>query len=215
MIKKVYVWEFPVRLTHWLNFLTILTLAITGFYIGAPFIRAIHENQFIMAQFRFVHFVAAYVFAVSVLVRIYWWFVGNRYSHWDQFLPISEERRKNLYGTAEFYCFLREKCPEVTGHTGIAGLTYFLLFMLFLLEILTGFALYSQSHAGGIRILMGGWLLSVISEGAIRLIHHCIMWVIAVFLILHIYIGWHNDIMERNGLMSSIFSGYKSIEKKN
>jgi Ni/Fe-hydrogenase 1 B-type cytochrome subunit len=40
------------------------------------------------------------------------------------------------------------------------------------------------------------------------------MWVIAVFLILHIYIGWHNDIMERNGLMSSIFSGFKSIEKK-
>jgi Ni/Fe-hydrogenase 1 B-type cytochrome subunit len=214
MIKRVYVWEFPVRLTHWLNFLAILTLGITGFYIGAPFIQAISEDQLIMAQFRFVHFIAAYVFAVCVLVRIYWWFVGNRYSHWDQFIPMSEERRKNLYGTAQFYCFLREHCPEAIGHTGIAGLTYFLLILLFLLEILTGFALYSQSHAGGIWTLMGGWLFSVISEGTIRLIHHCIMWVIAVFLILHIYIGWHNDMMERNGLMSSIFSGYKSIEKK-
>jgi Ni/Fe-hydrogenase 1 B-type cytochrome subunit len=213
MIKRVYVWEFPVRLTHWLNFLAILTLGLTGFYIGAPFIHAIREDQLIMAQFRFVHFVAAYVFAVCVIVRIYWWFMGNRYAHWDQFIPVSSERRKNLYGTAQFYCFLREKCPEVIGHTGIAGLTYFLLFMLFLLEILTGFALYSQSHAGGIWTLLGGWLLSIMSAGTIRLVHHCIMWVIAVFLILHIYIGWHNDMMERNGLMSSIFSGYKSIEK--
>lgn len=213
MVKRVYVWEFPVRLTHWLNFVSILTLAVTGFYVGAPFIRAVDESQLIMAQFRFVHFVAAYVFAVSVLVRIYWWFVGNRYSHWDQFLPISSERRKNLYGTAQFYCFLREKCPEVIGHTGIAGLTYFIMFLLFLLEIVTGFALYSQSHIGGLWTLMGGWLLSILSEGTIRLVHHCIMWLIAVFLILHIYIGWHNDMMERNGLMSSIFSGYKSIEK--
>ncbi|HYA31428.1 MAG TPA: cytochrome b/b6 domain-containing protein, partial [Thermodesulfovibrionales bacterium] len=73
MIKREYVWEFPVRLTHWLNFLAILTLAVTGLYIGAPFIHAIYGKQLIMAQFRFVHFVAAYIFAVSVVVRIYWW----------------------------------------------------------------------------------------------------------------------------------------------
>jgi len=214
MIKRVYVWEFPVRLTHWLNFLAILTLGVTGLYIGAPFIHAVRENQFIMAQFRFVHFVAAYVFAVSVLVRIYWWFMGNRYSHWDQFIPISQERRKNLYGTAEFYCFLRENCPESIGHTGIAGLTYFVLFLLFLFEICTGFALYSQSHGGGLWTLLGGWLFAIFTQGTIRLLHHCIMWVIAIFIVLHIYIGWHNDIMEKNGLMSSIFSGYKSIMRK-
>ena len=213
MIKREYVWEFPVRLTHWLNVLAILTLAVTGLYIGAPFIHAIYGKQLIMAKFRFVHFVAAYIFAVSVVVRIYWWFMGNRYSHWDQFLPVSEERRKNLYGTTQFYCFLRSHCPESIGHTGIAGLTYFFLILIFLLEICTGFALYSQSHAGGLWTLLGGWLFAVISEGTIRLIHHCIMWVIAVFLVLHIYIGWHNDIMERNGLMSSIFSGYKSIKE--
>ncbi len=213
MLKKVYVWEFPVRLTHWLNFVAILTLAITGFYIGAPFIHATDENQFIMAQFRFVHFVAAYVFAVSVLVRIYWWFAGNRYSRWNQFLPVSPERWESCVETTKFYCFVRQKFPDVAGHTGIAGITYFILFMLFLLEILTGFALYSQSHVGSVWTVLGGWVLAILNQGVVRLIHHCIMWVIAVFLILHIYIGWHNDMIERNGLMSSIFSGYKSMEE--
>jgi Ni/Fe-hydrogenase 1 B-type cytochrome subunit len=212
MLKRVYVWEFPVRLTHWLNFLAILTLGITGYYIGTPFIQAIREKQFIMAKFRFVHFIAAYVFAASVIVRIYWWFMGNRYSHWDQFLPISSERRSNLYGTAAFYCFLREHCPDVVGHTGMAGLTYFFMIILFLIEICTGFALYSQSHVGALWTILGGWVFVILNEGTVRLIHHCIMWAIAVFFILHMYIGWHNDIMERNGLMSSIFGGYKSIK---
>ncbi len=53
----------------------------------AAFIHAYNPNQFIMAKFRFIHFIAAYVFAVMVLVRIYWWFAGNKYSRWDQFLP--------------------------------------------------------------------------------------------------------------------------------
>ncbi|HDY70958.1 MAG TPA: Ni/Fe-hydrogenase, b-type cytochrome subunit, partial [Nitrospirae bacterium] len=34
--KRVYAWEFPVRLTHWINVLCIIALSITGFYIGNP-----------------------------------------------------------------------------------------------------------------------------------------------------------------------------------
>jgi Ni,Fe-hydrogenase I cytochrome b subunit len=30
--------------------------------------------------------------------------------------------------------------------------------------------------------------------------------------IAHVYISWHNDLIERNGLISSIFSGYKNME---
>ena len=212
MLKRVYVWEFPVRLSHWVNVLAILALSITGYYIGAPFIRAVRDNQFIMAQFRFVHFVAAYFFAMAVLLRIYWWFAGNRYARLNQFLPLSSERVKSCVDTTAFYCFMRDKLPDYAGHTGIAGLTYLFLFILFLLEMLTGFALYSQSHVGALWTVLGGWVFAIINEGTVRLIHHCIMWLIAVFLVIHVYIGWHNDMVERNGLMSSIFSGYKTKE---
>ena len=37
-LVRVYVWQWPVRLTHWLNAYSILVLALTGFYIGHPFI---------------------------------------------------------------------------------------------------------------------------------------------------------------------------------
>ena len=35
-VERVYVWEVPVRLTHWLIVASILLLAVTGLYIGSP-----------------------------------------------------------------------------------------------------------------------------------------------------------------------------------
>ena len=34
--KRVYVWQLPVRIFHWLNALSIAVLAITGFIIADP-----------------------------------------------------------------------------------------------------------------------------------------------------------------------------------
>ncbi len=213
MSKRVYVWEFPVRLTHWLNFLSIAALSITGFYIGAPFIHATKENQFIMAQMRFIHFVSAYVFTLGFLIRIYWWFVGNKYARLDQFVPVSGERWKNLVETALFYAFLRRDLPRSTGHTGLAGITYFIVFLIFIVSILTGFALYAESHVGGFWKLMGGWLFSIMSTGTVRLIHHITMWLLIPFVIVHVYISVHNNLIEKNGLVMSIFTGYKTTEE--
>jgi len=33
-LVRVYVWQWPVRLTHWLNAYSILFLALTGYYIA-------------------------------------------------------------------------------------------------------------------------------------------------------------------------------------
>ena len=39
-LVRVYVWEWPVRMTHWCTAYAILVLACTGFYMGHPFIVA-------------------------------------------------------------------------------------------------------------------------------------------------------------------------------
>ena len=211
-MSRVYVWEFPVRLTHWLLVLSIVVLSVTGFYIGAPFLSGDAETL-MMAYVRFVHFVAAFVFTVCVVVRMYWWFAGNQYARINQFIPMSSERIKNTACTASFYAFCSKDLPHYPGHTGLAGLSYTFLFGLYIVQIVTGFAMYSVAHGGGaVWTLLGGWSLGLINVAYLRLIHHLIMWVIGVFLIAHVYIGWHNDLIERNGLISSIFSGYKNME---
>ncbi len=215
--SRVYVWEFPVRFTHWINLLCILALSITGFYIGNPFIQAYSAKQYIMGWIRFIHFVAAYAFLMSFLIRIYWGFMGNKYANWRAFNPFSAKKIRDLADITMFYLLLKKEPPPAVkkeGHTACAIYVYLGLFILFVIEILTGFALYSQSHYGVFWKLMGGWLLSVINVQNIRLYHHLIMWFLIAFAILHVYIGWFLDKTEKNGLMGSIFSGYKFVTGK-
>jgi Ni/Fe-hydrogenase 1 B-type cytochrome subunit len=210
MAKPVYVWEFPVRLTHWLNVLAIIVLSCTGFYVGHPFIQSPPGEASLMAVLRFIHFVAAYVFTLSCLLRIYWAFVGNEYSRWPQFFPVKGRRREEIFDNLKFYLLLRRNPPPGVGHSSTAVLSYLVLFFFFAVEIITGFALYSASHQGVFWTLMGGWSLRFFSAPTLRLFHHAAMWLILVFAVVHVYIAWLNDVVERAGVMSSIFSGYKS-----
>jgi Ni,Fe-hydrogenase I cytochrome b subunit len=38
-VERVYVWEMPIRLTHWILVFAIITLCATGYYIGIPSLR--------------------------------------------------------------------------------------------------------------------------------------------------------------------------------
>lgn len=213
MIKRIYVWEWPVRLTHWLNVFCIIVLSITGFYIGRPFLPAPFTDQFpIMAIMRFIHFLAAYAFTMSFFIRIYWTFAGNEYANLGEFIPFSKKVWREMWGDIKFYLFLQKQHPHRPGHHTLAGVTYVLLFFFFHFEIVTGFALYSQSHHGLISTIMGGWILNYISVQTIRLYHHLVMWLGIIFAMAHIYIGWYNDIVDRNSIISSIFSGYKTLD---
>jgi Ni/Fe-hydrogenase 1 B-type cytochrome subunit len=101
------------------------------------------------------------------------------------------------------------------GHSAIAGATYLVVFLLFIGEIITGFALYALSHhSSSIMFLLGGWTLTMVSVQTVRLYHHLMMWAIIAFFIMHVYISWLVDSTERNGLMGSIFGGYKFITGK-
>lgn len=215
MLKRVYVWEFPVRLTHWINFLSIVLLSFTGYYIGNPFIHAISETEYIMGWMRFIHFAFAYAFTVSFIVRIYWLIAGNKFASWKAYNPFSIEKIRELVELSKYYLFLRKEPPSISpGHSACGIYAYLSLFILFVIQIFTGFALYSQSHVGGLWNILGGWVFRLMGEGYVRLLHHLIMWLILAFAIGHVYIGWFLDRQERNGLMSSIFSGYKVKEEK-
>ena len=213
LYKRVYVWEFPVRMTHWLNVLSIVTLAITGYYIGNPFITAYRDGQFIMGWMRFIHFSAAYIFTVSIAVRVYWAFAGNPYATWRAFFPFTPEDSARMVQQIMFYSFLSDKPRFVVGHNPLAGFYYLLMFAMFLVEILTGFALFSLPNPGGFLNTILGWEFSVFSVQTVRWIHHLTMWILIYFVMLHIYISIYLDRVEKSGIVGSIFTGYKSVHE--
>ena len=106
----VYVYEAPVRIWHWVHALSISTLAVTGYFIANPLPSLSGEasDHFLMGNIRFVHFTAAYVFAVGLFVRLYWAIVGNEYARELFILPVWRgEWWKRVWHEIKFYAFFR------------------------------------------------------------------------------------------------------------
>jgi Ni/Fe-hydrogenase 1 B-type cytochrome subunit len=211
-LYEKYVWEVPVRVTHWVNVLAIITLSVTGIFIASPKPLALTTSQYIMGWVRFVHFTAAYALTISVFSRIYWSFVGNRYASWREFFPVTTpEGRQRMLDTFRYYTFMSKKAPHTVGHNTLAGTAYSVVFLLYFVMMLTGFALYVERAPHSAMHKVFGWLLVLFSNQGLRLTHHCVMWLLIGFAIHHVYSAWLMDVKERGGVMSSIFGGYKAV----
>lgn len=214
-LERVYIWELPVRLVHWLLFFSILTLAATGYYIGHPFISApgTASAHFIMGSMRSVHLYASVVFTLAALVRVYWAFAGNAYARWSELIPVSRQRWRSFKQALLFYTFLSRESVDYLGHNALAGLTYAGIFAVYFVMIATGFALYTVYASPSSPMQLFGFLIPLFNGLQVaRLIHHIGMWVILVFMVAHVYFPVLYSIVERNGVFDSIFSGYKFRE---
>jgi Ni/Fe-hydrogenase 1 B-type cytochrome subunit len=212
-LVRVYVWEWPVRITHWLIGASIIVLSATGIYIGRPFV--ISHSTTLMATVKAVHTYAAIVFTLSVVSRIVWMFVGNSYARWYNFIPAHRHRRKGLVSTFEFYTFLLRKPPGYVGHNPLAGMTYVLVFLLYLVMVGTGFALYSASSGvnSPMRIFQ---FLGPLFGGlqSARWIHHVVMWLLLGFAVHHVYSAVLMSQVEANATTESMVSGYKFVPRQ-
>jgi len=210
-----YVWELPVRWCHWVNMLCIILLSVTGFLIGTPFSFGSSASSYTMGWIRFIHFVAAYTFAVSVVSRVLWSLMGNEYAGWKAFFPfLTAADRQKAVKMLRYYLFLDREAPETIGHNPLATTAYFGLFCLYIVMILTGFTLYSEHAPRGGMYQLLGFMSANFSNQGMRLMHHTGMWLIIGFVINHIYSAWLMDIKEHSGEISSMFSGYKFTAKK-
>ena len=102
--KRVYVWEQPVRWFHWINALCVIVLGVTGYLIAHPpaFMSTGEASSgYWFGKLRFAHFVTAYVFLANFLFRLYWAGVGNKYTHWRNFFPISKTPAARGAGRAQ------------------------------------------------------------------------------------------------------------------
>ncbi len=216
-LERVYVWELPVRFTHWVIFFAIVVLSATGYYIGNPFISApgAAKDHFVMGTVRVVHLYAAILFALAVLVRIYWLFAGNGYARLTQFIPLSFERLRSLWKTFLFYSFIRHDPDEYPGHNALAGGSYAMIFAVYLIMIATGLALYTAIASAGSPFQIFSFLIPLFDGLQMaRLIHHIGMWIVLIFVVMHLYFVFLSSIIEHIGTFDSIFSGYKFMPKR-
>ena len=214
-LVRVYVWQWPVRLAHWLIACSILVLSLTGLYIGRPFLISAGEARhlFLMGTAKAIHFYAAIVFIAAILMRLIWMFTGNTYARWDKFIPAPKRRREGIFPTVRFYLFGLRKPPGFVGHNPLAGMAYTLVFGLYFIMIATGLALYDVDAAVHSPVRVFSFLLPLFGgPQSARWIHHVVMWLLWGFVAHHIYSAVLMSQIEGNGTMESIFSGYKFVQ---
>ena len=66
-IERIYVWQWPIRIFHWVVALSVVALFISGWLIAEPVLGSSGEpyDHFVMGRVRQVHLVAAMAFTLE------------------------------------------------------------------------------------------------------------------------------------------------------
>ena len=217
-VRSIYVYEAPVRLWHWINALCMVVLAVTGYFIGKPLPTVPGEaaENFVMGYIRFAHFAAAYIFAVGLLGRIYWAFVGNHHAKQIFRLPITNPQWwSEVFFELRWYLFLEKTPKKYVGHNPMAQLMMFFFFTILAVGmVFTGFALYSEGAGlGSWQDVLFGWVIPALGGSMqVHNLHRLGMWIMMTFALIHIYAAIREDIMSRQSLISTMISGWRMFK---
>lgn len=211
-LVPVYVWELPVRLSHWGIVAAVTVLTWTGLYMNHPFLIFPHKGAFTMGTIRFIHELAGFELICALLVRIYWFFAGNHWARWKQFLPLTHRQWLSLKAMLRYYTFRQRKPFEQIGHNTLAGLTYIIVYFLIACECVSGLVLFQTVEGSPTLGFFVGWIPRLIDIQWIRFTHFLFMFFLMGFFIHHVYSAVLVAVTERNAEMESVFSGYKFVD---
>ena len=82
-----------------------------------------------------------------------------------------------------------------------------------IVQVITGFAMYGVSDPGGLFYTVFTKWVAPLFGGlqVVRFWHHAFTWILVAFIPLHIYLAFRADVMDREGELSSIFSGGRFV----
>lgn len=219
-IHAVYVYQWPVRIWHWVNALAIVALCITGYFIGTPLptISGEASERFLMGYIRFVHFTAGYIVAVGFVVRIYVAFVGNYHAKEMFTIPFTRKAfwREVLY-MVKWYTFQVPRPHRYVGHNPMSRLAMVTFSVVLTLMIITGLAMYGEGTMPGswANVLFSSWVIPLFGGNSFTLhtVHHFGMWAIVLFVMIHVYAAVREDIVGRQSVISTMISGYRFFKE--
>ena len=232
---KVYViWDSGVRWFHWMNVLCVIGLIAIGVVIlNAKLLGISIEGKILLKT---VHVWIGYVFALNLLWRIVWAFVGGAYSRWSAFLPF---RKGYVKETRDYISDLSGGHQrQYLGHNPLGRLAVTLLIFLLLVQAVTGLVLAGTDiYYPPIGSWIANWiaapgvdpatlvpyakeLYDEASYKAMRsfrkpfiTLHYYGFYTLLVFIVIHIFAVVITELKGGVNLISAMFSGKKILTK--
>ena len=233
-IQRYKVWDLTIRVFHWVNAASVLSLIIVGLIILNAKLFGIEGEAKILLKM--IHVSIGYVFVINLLWRITWAFVGSHYARWRQILPMGNNYLHSLKTyTAKFFSGIRQ---QYLGHNPVARLMISFFFILLSMQAITGLViagtdLYYPPFGG----YFAEWVTdgdperlqqlkpgdkSQVDESAyaemrsfrkpfitIHVYNFCIL---SVLILIHIIGVIVTEVREKNGIISAMISGEKVLD---
>ena len=178
------------RILHELIMVSILLLIITGFYIHRPFVGG---AGFLMSLMRGVHFFFAIVLIIAIVARVVAMFVGKD-RDWRSFIPTGSDF-KLLPKTINYYAYIGKEPELKKKYNPLQMISYCFAFIFIIFQILSGIAL--KYPDGAFSWFNYGWLNNEIET---RMAHFVVMWLLIMFLMIHVYLTIREKFSEIKGM---------------
>ncbi len=217
--RRVFIYDFPLRTWHWLNAFCIVILCITGYLIGKPLPSVPGEAamNYSFGYVRMIHFATGQIMAIAFLFRIIWIFIGSRHAKEIFWLPITRRRWwRGVWNEIRWYLFIARRPRSYIGHNPLAQLAIFALCTLPMFhQVFTGFALYAEGQGvDTVWYTAFGWVFSLYGDSFfVHTMHRLVMWLIAIFCLIHMYTAIREDILSRQSIISTMVSGYRYFDE--
>ena len=234
-LKSYRVWDAPTRWFHWINVLCVIGLIAIGVAIlNAKPLGVTNEGKVLL---KVIHVWFGYVFAINLLWRMVWAFIGNRHARWGAMLPIGAGYWRSL--KSHVSCLFSGRAQQYLGHNPLARISVTLLFVLLLIQAVSGLVL------AGTDIFyppLGGWIAGwvaapgvdpatvqpyspeMVDEAAWKEMrafrkpfitaHYYSFFAIVLMIVAHIAGAVITELKEGGSIISAMFTGKKVLSEK-
>lgn len=184
-VRRLFVWELPVRLFHW---------TLVGLFIALYVSIEVMDNVERHAQL-------GYALLALVLFRIIWGFVGGSYARFSDF----------LYGPKKVLAYMKsvpDRRPDpIAGHNPLGGWMVVVLLLGLLGQVSLG--LFSNDD-----ILFDGPLRHLVSKetsDTLTGLHELLFNILLGLVALHVSAVIYHKVRKKENLVIAMISGYKML----
>jgi cytochrome b len=233
--KEYKAWDAPVRVFHWVNFITVISLifvALVMLYKDELGITNV-ETKIALKE---LHVIIGYLFFANLAWRVIWGFTGNKYARWRYILP-----GKGFVKEAKSYTqsISEGKPQQYIGHNPLGRLAVSFIYLLLITLSVTGliragtdiyyppfgsFAAQYVAQPGVSSDSLIPYSSVGVSEeklnnlkafkGPFGKVHKYTAFTLMFIILLHIFVVVLTEIREGGGLITAMFTGKKLLSKK-
>ncbi len=228
------VWDLPVRLFHWINFLSVFSLIAVALIMMYKQELGITGTE-AKIGLKTLHATVGYVFVINLLVRLVWGFFANRYGRWENILP----GRGFAYLLRGYMASVHSGEPQqFLGHNPMGRLAVTLMLLLMLVLAVSGlmragtdlyyppfgtFATDYVAEAGADPAAIKPYDPTGTNpqrmaelkafKGPFGQVHKYAAYALMAIILLHIFFVIRMEVAEGGGIITAMFTGNKLVGK--